>query len=46
MDKLGQGDSTSEKWHATLRSRAASLTSMVCRTPLDHRGTAEGEGAR
>ncbi|WP_405905557.1 MULTISPECIES: DUF6380 family protein [unclassified Streptomyces] len=46
MDNLGQGDSNGEKWHATLRSRGASLTAMACRTPLERRGTAEGEGAR
>ncbi|MFC9842080.1 DUF6380 family protein [Streptomyces sp. NPDC060223] len=46
MDNLGQGDSIGEKWHATLRSRGASLTSTACRPLFDLRGTAQGEGAR
>ncbi|MET7779458.1 DUF6380 family protein [Streptomyces sp. NPDC005388] len=46
MDNMGQGDSTGEKRHATLRRRAASLTAMACRAPFNHRGAAAGEGAR
>ncbi|MFJ2830348.1 DUF6380 family protein [Streptomyces sp. NPDC087263] len=46
MDNLGQGDSIGEKWHATLRRRGASLTSMACRAPFDLRVTAQGESAR
>jgi hypothetical protein len=46
MDNLGQGDSTGEKRHATLRSRVASLTAMARRAPFDHRGEPTGEGAR
>ncbi|MFF4136689.1 DUF6380 family protein [Streptomyces mirabilis] len=46
MDNMGQGDSTGEKRHATLRRRVASLTAMACRAPFNHRGTAAGEGAR
>ncbi|WP_405884259.1 MULTISPECIES: DUF6380 family protein [unclassified Streptomyces] len=46
MDNLGQGDSTGEKRHATLRSPVASLTATAYRAPFNHRGTAAGEGAR
>ncbi|MER5653073.1 MULTISPECIES: DUF6380 family protein [unclassified Streptomyces] len=46
MDNRGQGDTTGEKRHATLRSRTASLTATACRASFDHHGAAPGEGAR
>ncbi|MFF4501328.1 DUF6380 family protein [Streptomyces sp. NPDC001401] len=45
MDKQGQGDSTDEKRHATLRTGTASLTATADRAPFNHGGRA-GEGAR
>ncbi|MER5467280.1 DUF6380 family protein [Streptomyces sp. NPDC002935] len=42
---MGQSDSAGEKRHATLRSRAASLTATACRAPFNHHGAAAGEGA-
>ncbi|MFF3612131.1 DUF6380 family protein [Streptomyces sp. NPDC002580] len=46
MDNMGQGDSTGEKRHATLRSRTASLTATACRASSGQHGAAAGEGAR
>nr|WP_239157756.1 DUF6380 family protein [Streptomyces sp. SID13726] len=46
MDNSVQGDVTGEKWHATLRSRTASLTATADRAPLNHHGGRSGEGAR
>lgn len=47
MDKLGQGDSSGEKRHATLRGRVASLTATSCRASFNHCGRVDGgEGAR
>ncbi|MCL8013538.1 MULTISPECIES: DUF6380 family protein [Streptomyces] len=47
MDIPVQGDAAGEKWRATLRSRAASLTETTGRTVFKHRhGGRAGEGAR
>ncbi|WP_219917719.1 MULTISPECIES: DUF6380 family protein [Streptomyces] len=46
MDKTGQGDSTGEKRHATLRAGTASLTATADRAPFDQHGRRAGEGAR
>jgi len=46
MDKLGQGDSSGGKRHATLRRRVASLTATTCRASFNHCGTVDGEGTR
>ncbi|WP_420802633.1 DUF6380 family protein [Streptomyces cavernae] len=39
-----QGEPLGGKWHATLRSRAASLTSTACRASITLLGKAAGEG--
>ncbi|WP_230396254.1 DUF6380 family protein [Streptomyces blattellae] len=46
MDKTAQGEIIGEKWWATLRSRAASLTATACRAPFVHRGGRAGESAQ
>ncbi|WP_367319508.1 DUF6380 family protein [Streptomyces sp. HUAS ZL42] len=46
MDNPVQGDSTGEKWRATLRWETASLTATACRAPFHRHGGREGEGAR
>ncbi|MDO0938256.1 hypothetical protein QQY66_43450 [Streptomyces sp. DG2A-72] len=46
MDKTVQGDFSGEKWRATLRCRAASLTATACHAPFKHRGGRAGGSAR
>ncbi|MFD0002493.1 MULTISPECIES: DUF6380 family protein [unclassified Streptomyces] len=47
MDIPVQGDATGEKWRATLRCRAASLTETTGRAAFKHlHGGRAGEGAR
>ncbi|WP_369174019.1 DUF6380 family protein [Streptomyces sp. R28] len=47
MDIAVQGDASGEKWQATLRCRAASLTETTGRAPFEHRHVGRtGEGAR
>ncbi|MFJ8504497.1 DUF6380 family protein [Streptomyces avermitilis] len=46
MDNVGQGDSSGEKRHATLRWCIASLTATACRAPFKHCGGPAGEDAR
>ncbi|CCK25979.1 hypothetical protein BN159_1600 [Streptomyces davaonensis JCM 4913] len=46
MDNPVQGDATGEKWHATLRTSAASLTETADRASFKHRGGRSGEDAR
>ncbi|MFE1292883.1 DUF6380 family protein [Streptomyces sp. NPDC058751] len=46
MDTVGRGDAAGEKWWATLRSRAASLTETARRGAFHRHGAATGEGAR
>ncbi|MGW0705476.1 DUF6380 family protein [Streptomyces sp. NPDC002643] len=46
MDNPVQGESNGEKWYATLRVEAASLTATVRRGPHHHPGGPAGEGAR
>ncbi|WP_223124629.1 DUF6380 family protein [Streptomyces sp. TRM68367] len=46
MDKTVQGDAVGEKWRATLRWRATSLTETVGRAPFEQHGGRAGEGAR
>jgi hypothetical protein len=46
MDNPVQGDATGGKWHATLRSRTASLTATADRAPFKHHGVRAGEGVR
>ncbi|MGW1721573.1 DUF6380 family protein [Streptomyces sp. NPDC002306] len=46
MDNVGQGDSTGEMRHATLRSGAASLTATACRARFERHDRSAGEGAR
>ncbi|MFE0258378.1 DUF6380 family protein [Streptomyces sp. NPDC059010] len=47
MDIPVQGDATGEKWRATLRCRAASLTETTGRPVFEHRYSGRaGEGAR
>ncbi|MFI0959911.1 DUF6380 family protein [Streptomyces sp. NPDC021080] len=45
MDERGAGDAAGEKWRATLRCRAASLTATACRGWSGRHGAAAGEGA-
>ncbi|WP_442819033.1 DUF6380 family protein [Streptomyces sp. NBC_01235] len=45
-DKVGQGDSSGEKRHATLRSGAASLSATACGAEFKHHGRPAREGAR
>jgi len=44
MDNPVQGALDGDKWHATLRLFAASLTATVCRASITGAGTAAGEG--
>ncbi|WP_374701493.1 DUF6380 family protein [Streptomyces maremycinicus] len=44
-DKVGQGDSTGEKRHATLRCGAASLTATASGAEFTHHGRSAREGA-
>ena len=46
MDNMGQGDSTGEKRHATLRHRVASLTAMACRAPFNQHARHARKDAR
>ncbi|MFJ8630077.1 DUF6380 family protein [Streptomyces sp. NPDC093568] len=46
MDIAAHGDSTGEKWRATLRRLLASLTETTGRAPFEHRHGGSGEGAR
>ncbi|WP_328875127.1 hypothetical protein OHT76_36460 [Streptomyces sp. NBC_00287] len=46
MDNSVQGDATGEKWQATLRGEAASLTETADRASFKHRGGRSGEGTR
>ncbi|MEU8988351.1 DUF6380 family protein [Streptomyces sp. NPDC048558] len=47
MDIPVQGDAIGEKWRATLRCRAASLTETTGRAAFKHlQGGRAGEGAR
>ncbi|MET7437324.1 DUF6380 family protein [Streptomyces sp. NPDC004082] len=46
MDILGQGDSSVEKRHATLRGCVASLSATTGRAAFKHRAPVAGEGAR
>ncbi|WP_373311872.1 DUF6380 family protein [Streptomyces aurantiogriseus] len=43
-DKVDQGDVTGEKWHATLRCGAASLTATARRAEVRRPGGRAGEG--
>ncbi|MFD1658264.1 DUF6380 family protein [Streptomyces caeni] len=44
-DNPVQGDSATEKRHATLRCRAASLSATACRASFRHHGGPAGEEA-
>ncbi|WP_353962332.1 MULTISPECIES: DUF6380 family protein [unclassified Streptomyces] len=46
MDKQGQGDSTGERQHATLRAGTASLTATACCCARFNHGGRAGEDAR
>ncbi|MEU9171078.1 DUF6380 family protein [Streptomyces sp. NPDC048420] len=46
VDNSVQGDAIGEEWHATLRSRTASLTATVGRAPIKRHGVRAGEGVR
>ncbi|MFI9766698.1 DUF6380 family protein [Streptomyces sp. NPDC052415] len=46
MDCAVRGDGTGEKWQATLRGAAASLTETADRARFRHRGGRSGEGTR
>jgi hypothetical protein len=46
MDNSLQGESIGEKWYATLRTTAASLTATACRGWIRRPGGPAGEGAR
>jgi hypothetical protein len=46
MDNSVQGDAVGDKWHATLRSRTASLTATAGRASFKHHGVRAGEGVR
>lgn len=46
MDNSLKGESIGEKWYATLRGTAASLTATDRRGRLRHPGGPAGEGAR
>jgi hypothetical protein len=45
-DTVDQGDVTGEKWQATLRCGAASLTATARRAQFERHGGRAGEGAR
>ena len=44
MDTPVPGDATGEKWQATLRGAAASLTETAGRAVFKHHGDRSGEG--
>jgi hypothetical protein len=46
MDNLHQRGPIGDKWYATLRVAAASLSATACRGPIPRPGGPAGEGAR